>query len=91
MRGNSIGIGIGALPDAGSDVGTWIAYAVSKRFSKESKKFGTGHVEGIVESTAANNAANLVRPRCRVAAPAPLPCDGRQAQEYAWAQWSSYR
>jgi TctA family transporter len=30
---------------------------VSKRFSKEPEKFGTGHVEGIVDSTSANNAA----------------------------------
>ena len=28
-----------------------------KRFSKEPEKFGTGHVEGIVESGAANNSA----------------------------------
>jgi putative tricarboxylic transport membrane protein len=56
MRGNSVGIAIGALPGAGSDVGAWIAYAISKRFSREPHKFGKGHVEGIVESTAANNA-----------------------------------
>jgi len=30
---------------------------MSKKFSKEPHKFGTGHVEGIVESGAANNAA----------------------------------
>ena len=30
---------------------------MSKRFSKEPEKFGTGHVEGIVESGAANNSA----------------------------------
>ncbi len=56
MRGNAIGIGIGALPGAGSDIGAWIAYAVSKRFSKQPEKFGKGHIEGIVEATAANNA-----------------------------------
>jgi TctA family transporter len=55
MRGNVIGIGIGALPGAGSDIGAWIAYAVSKRFSKQPEKFGKGHIEGIVEATAANN------------------------------------
>ena len=30
---------------------------MSKKFSKEPEKFGTGHVEGIVESGSANNSA----------------------------------
>jgi TctA family transporter len=34
-----------------------MSYAVSKRMSKEPQKFGTGHVEGLVESGAANNSA----------------------------------
>jgi TctA family transporter len=34
-----------------------MSYAVSKRFSKTPEKFGTGHVEGIVEAGAANNSA----------------------------------
>ncbi len=34
-----------------------MSYAVSKKLSKEPEKFGTGHVEGIVESGAANNSA----------------------------------
>src|SRR5437773_2148931 len=35
----------------------WMPYAISKKFSKEPEKFGTGHVEGIVESGSANNSA----------------------------------
>jgi TctA family transporter len=57
LRGSTIGTLIGALPGAGADIAAWITYAMSKRFSKEPEKFGTGHVEGIVESGAANNAA----------------------------------
>ncbi|MBI3708778.1 MAG: tripartite tricarboxylate transporter permease [Proteobacteria bacterium] len=57
IRGSAIGTLIGALPGAGADIASWITYATSKRFSKEPEKFGTGHVEGIVESGAANNAA----------------------------------
>jgi TctA family transporter len=57
LRGSAIGTFIGALPGAGADIASWITYATSKRFSKEPQKFGTGHVEGIVESGAANNAA----------------------------------
>ena len=57
VRGSMIGTGIGALPGAGADIAAWISFAVSKRFSKEPEKFGTGHIEGIVDSTSANNAA----------------------------------
>jgi len=57
LRGSGIGVVIGALPGAGADIAAWISYAVSKRFSKEPEKFGTGHVEGVVDSTAANNSA----------------------------------
>jgi TctA family transporter len=57
IRGSAIGTAIGALPGAGADIAAWISYAISKRFSKEKEKFGTGHVEGLVESGAANNGA----------------------------------
>jgi putative tricarboxylic transport membrane protein len=57
LRGSAIGTVIGALPGAGADIAAWISYAVSKRFSKEPQKFGTGHIEGIVDSTSANNSA----------------------------------
>jgi TctA family transporter len=57
MRGNIVGIIIGVLPGAGADMAAWISYAMSKRFSKEPKKFGTGHVEGLVEAGASNNAS----------------------------------
>jgi putative tricarboxylic transport membrane protein len=56
-RGSIIGTVIGALPGAGADIAAWISYAVSKKFSKEPEKFGTGHIEGIVDSTSANNSA----------------------------------
>jgi putative tricarboxylic transport membrane protein len=57
FRGSSLGALVGALPGAGADIAAWMSYAISKRFSKEPEKFGTGHVEGIVEAGAANNAA----------------------------------
>jgi putative tricarboxylic transport membrane protein len=57
LRGSALGTAVGALPGAGADIAAWMAYAMSKRFSKEPQKFGTGHVEGIVESGAANNSA----------------------------------
>ena len=57
FRGNVIGTLVGALPGAGADIAAWMSYAISKKFSKEPEKFGTGHVEGIVESGSANNSA----------------------------------
>jgi len=57
FRGSALGTAVGALPGAGADIAAWMSYAMSKRFSKEPQKFGTGHVEGIVESGAANNSA----------------------------------
>ena len=57
VRGSAIGTAIGIQPGAGADIASWITYATSKRFSKEPEKFGTGHVEGIIESGAANNSA----------------------------------
>src|SRR4029450_5262813 len=57
LRGSSLGTLVGALPGAGADIAAWMSYAVSKKFSKEPQKFGTGHVEGIVESGSANNSA----------------------------------
>lgn len=57
IRSASGGTVIGALPGAGADVAAWIAYAVSRRFSKTPEAYGRGHVEGIVDGGAANNAA----------------------------------
>jgi putative tricarboxylic transport membrane protein len=56
-RGSVLGVGVGILPGAGGDIAAWVAYALSKRLSKEPEKFGTGHVEGIVDAGSANNAA----------------------------------
>ncbi|RAI57490.1 tripartite tricarboxylate transporter permease [Roseicella frigidaeris] len=56
-RGNVVGIIIGVLPGAGADMAAWVSYAMSKRFSKEPEKFGTGHPEGLVEAGASNNAS----------------------------------
>ena len=57
LRGSVLGTLVGALPGAGADIAAWMSYAISKKMSKEPEKFGTGHVEGIVESGAANNSA----------------------------------
>jgi TctA family transporter len=57
LRGSVLGTLVGALPGTGADIAAWISYGLSKRFSKTPEKFGTGHVEGVIESGAANNSA----------------------------------
>ncbi len=56
LRGASLGTTIGALPGVGGDIAAWIAYGMSRRFSKTPEKFGTGHEEGLVEASSSNNA-----------------------------------
>lgn len=57
IRSSPLGVLIGVLPGAGSDVAAWIAYALARRFSKTPERFGHGHDEGIVAGGASNNAA----------------------------------
>ncbi|MCS6876924.1 MAG: tripartite tricarboxylate transporter permease [Geminicoccaceae bacterium] len=57
LRANVVGTLIGVLPGAGADIAAWVTYALSKRFSKEPEKFGTGHIEGVVDAGTANNSA----------------------------------
>ncbi len=57
VRGSALGTIICIQPGSGADMASWMSYAMSKKFSKEPEKFGTGHVEGIVESGAANNSS----------------------------------
>ena len=56
VRAGGIGVFIGILPGAGADIAAWIAYAASKRFSKEPETFGKGAIEPIVDAGTANNA-----------------------------------
>jgi TctA family transporter len=55
MRSGLLGTFIGILPGAGADIAAWLAYAVSKRGSKEPAKYGNGSIEAIIDSGTANN------------------------------------
>jgi TctA family transporter len=57
LRGSALGTLIGALPGAGADIAAWMSYGISRRYSREPHKFGTGHPEGVLEAGAANNSA----------------------------------
>ena len=51
-----VGVLVGILPGAGGDIASWIAYNESKRFSRQSDKYGTGIIEGVAAPECANNA-----------------------------------
>lgn len=55
LRSGLLGTYIGVLPGAGADIAAWLAYAISKRFSKEPEKYGKGSIEAIIDSGTANN------------------------------------
>jgi len=57
LRSCIVGAVVGMIPGAGADIGAWISYAVSKRFSKHPEKYGSGSLDGIADSTTANNSA----------------------------------
>ena len=42
---------------AGSTIASFISYGIEKAVSKHPEKFGTGHIEGIIESGASKNSA----------------------------------
>lgn len=56
LRSGVIGVGIGAVPGAGEDIGAWVAYDIGKRRSKQGEKYGTGCLEGVAAAETANNA-----------------------------------
>jgi TctA family transporter len=57
IRSSLVGFLVGMLPGAGADIGAWISYAVSKRFSKSPEKYGKGSLEGIRDAASAKNSA----------------------------------
>lgn len=57
IRSSIIGVIIGILPGAGSDIASWVSYGEAKRFSKQPEKFGQSAIEGVIASETANNAA----------------------------------
>ncbi len=55
-RGTLVGFVLGLLPGVLSPVGTFAAYDVEKRLSKDPSRFGQGAIEGVAGPEAANNA-----------------------------------
>ena len=56
LRGTALGSALGILPGSGSILGSFAAYSLEKKISKNSKEFGKGAIEGVAAPEAANNA-----------------------------------
>jgi len=58
LRGTAIGFPFGTIPAGGSEIPTFLSYAVERKLSKHPEEFGTtGAIEGVAGPEAANNAA----------------------------------
>ena len=56
LRGTAIGSALGILPGSGSILGSFAAYSIEKRISKNRAQFGKGAIEGVAAPESANNA-----------------------------------
>ncbi|MFM1957248.1 MAG: hypothetical protein RLZ41_647 [Actinomycetota bacterium] len=56
LRGTALGFPTGVLPAGGSELPTFLSYALEKRLSKHKEEFGKGAIEGVAGPEAANNA-----------------------------------
>ncbi len=56
VRSGFIGVGIGAVPGAGEDIGAWVSYDIGRRRSKHGHEYGKGSLEGLAAAETANNA-----------------------------------
>lgn len=56
LRGTVIGFPLGVIPAGGSEVPTFLSYAVEKNLTKHPEEFGNGAIEGVAGPEAANNA-----------------------------------
>ncbi|MDE0032827.1 MAG: tripartite tricarboxylate transporter permease [Deltaproteobacteria bacterium] len=56
VRCSAIGVWVGVLPGLGSSVADWFAYAHAVQTEKQSERFGTGDVRGVIAPESSNNA-----------------------------------
>jgi TctA family transporter len=56
LRGTMIGSALGILPGSGSILGSFAAYSIEKKVSRNRAEFGKGAIEGVAAPEAANNA-----------------------------------
>ena len=52
-----LGFLVGVLPGTGGDIGAFVAYSETRRFSRGDKQFGNGDPRGVAAAESANNAS----------------------------------
>ncbi|QJR12355.1 hypothetical protein DSM104443_03441 [Usitatibacter rugosus] len=57
LRGTALGAFLGILPGGGPVLGSFSAYTLEKKLSKDPSRFGKGALEGVAAPESANNAA----------------------------------
>lgn len=57
MGSSLLGFLVGVLPGTGGDIGAFVAYSETRRFSRGEKKFGQGDPRGVAAAESANNAS----------------------------------
>ncbi len=58
LRGTALGFPFGSIPAGGSEIPTFLSYALEKKLAKNQGEFGQGAIEGVAGPEAANNAAS---------------------------------
>ncbi|MEW5947746.1 MAG: tripartite tricarboxylate transporter permease [bacterium] len=53
---SAIGTLVGAIPGAGGDIASFMAYDQARKISKKPEEFGSGSIEGVAAAETANNA-----------------------------------
>src|SRR3546814_16905566 len=57
LRGTAIGFPIGILPAGGSEVPTFLSYALERKLTRHPEEFGKGDLEGVAGQAAATQPA----------------------------------
>ena len=58
LRATAIGFPFGTIPAGGTEVPTFLSYALEKKLTRYPEEFGNGAIEGVAGPEAANNAAS---------------------------------
>ena len=58
LRATAIGFPFGTIPAGGTEVPTFLSYALEKKLTRHPEEFGNGAIEGVAGPEAANNAAS---------------------------------
>ena len=81
VKSSIIGVIIGIIPGAGTDIAAFLAYNEARRTSKTPEEFGKGAIEGLFACECANNAVTGgVSFHCL-----RLECLGMLSVPYSWA------